>query len=79
MKKRLRLKKVTLRNLDDAATSRMAGGVDTTDGVLNCTACATAMCTEATCPYTVCGCTVNFTNCSTCNNCTDTCTGCPTS
>ena len=69
MKKGLRLKKVTLRNLDDSATNQMAGGAtEATQCPVNCNTsticsqgCATVTCTSGGC-YTNSG----MVRCGTC-------------
>ncbi len=71
MKKRLRLKKVTLRALDGDMTERVAGGGS---GLPYCATPATS----GTCPYTICGKSVIYVTCdSTCpSTCASTCAGC---
>ncbi len=61
MKKRLRLQKVTLRNLDDKATGELAGGILPTGCYWTCGTCGTCI----SCPVTICACTATCVTCNT--------------
>jgi hypothetical protein len=81
MKKRLRLKKVVIRDLDDAALAKIAGGIVPVTAQANCptvVGCGGPIPTSNTCAKTcsTCGCILTNDNCpvSDINTCAGVCT-----